>query len=78
MNRIKDYYNLADKWLKINDYGQRLIAMHFKIIDFGTEWSMTDETRKKIFIDLIDLKKYTEFKSLVDNYLRMQYKDDYH
>lgn len=68
MNRIKEFYDTAVKFMAISNAGQFWIAGHFKVLSIEEYCLPPDEMAVKVFIKVIEKELYSDFKQLVGNY----------
>ncbi len=67
MNRIKEYYDCAVKFLELDEFAQMLIVTHFKVPnDYDTP-----ENAAGLFKKILEQGKFEEFKRLI------QYRSDH-
>jgi hypothetical protein len=64
---VIDYYDTAEKFVRLNVMAKMLIGEHFKVedIDYSTSESLLEE---RIFLSVIKKNKFDEFKGLISKY----------
>jgi ribosomal protein L17 len=77
MNRVKDIYETAVKFLSLQDMARAIIGTHFRIINFN-EFFIDQDKANSIILEHIGTTKvkYDEFKRIVNHSIETSKQDD--